>query len=47
VCGVHREILRNHTYHARAIAVDRIARIAYGAVVLDTVAVFVWMYVIN
>jgi branched-chain amino acid transport system substrate-binding protein len=35
------EILRNHTYHARAIAVDRIARIASGAVVLVTVAVFV------
>jgi branched-chain amino acid transport system substrate-binding protein len=35
------EILRNRTYHGRAIAVDLIARIAYGAVVLVTIAVFV------
>ena len=41
------EILRNCTYHGRAIAVDLIARIAYGAVVLVTIAVFVWMYGIN
>ena len=38
------EILRNRTYHGHAIAVDRIARLAYGAVVLVTIAVFVWMY---
>src|SRR5262249_11152229 len=41
------EILRDRTYHGHAIAVDRIARIAYGAVVLVTIAVFVWMYGIN
>jgi branched-chain amino acid transport system substrate-binding protein len=41
------EILRNRTYHGRAIAVDLIARMAYGAVVLVTIAVFVWMYGIN
>jgi branched-chain amino acid transport system substrate-binding protein len=41
------EILRDRTYHGRAIAVDHIARIAYGAVVLVTIAVFVWMYGIN
>jgi hypothetical protein len=38
------EILRNRTYHGHAIAVDHIARIGYGAVVLVTIAVFVWMY---
>jgi hypothetical protein len=41
------EILRNRTYHGRAIAVDLIARTACGAVVLLTVAVCVWMYGIH
>jgi hypothetical protein len=41
------EILRNRAYHGRVIAVDLIARIAYSAVVLVTIAVFVWMYGIN
>lgn len=38
------EILRNRAYGGHAIAVDLITRIAYGAVVLVTIAVFVWMY---
>jgi ABC-type branched-subunit amino acid transport system substrate-binding protein len=41
------EILRNRTYHGHAIAVDLIARVAYGIVVLVTSAAFVWMYAIN
>jgi len=41
------EILRNRAYHGRVIAVDLIARIAYSAVVLVTIAVFVWLYGIN
>lgn len=38
------EILRNRTYHGHVIAVDLMARIAYGAVVLGTIAIFVWKY---
>jgi hypothetical protein len=41
------EILRNRTYHGHAIAVDLIARLAYGAVVLATIAIFLWLYAIN
>jgi hypothetical protein len=42
--GFMGEILRNRAYHGHAIAVDQIARIAYAAVVLLTIAIFVWMY---
>jgi branched-chain amino acid transport system substrate-binding protein len=42
--GFMGEILRNRAYHGHAIAVDQIARISYAAVVLLTIAIFVWMY---
>jgi ABC-type branched-subunit amino acid transport system substrate-binding protein len=38
------EILRNRAHHGHVIAVDLIARVAYGTVVLVTIAVFVLMY---
>jgi hypothetical protein len=41
------EILRDRTYHGRAIPVNLISRIAYAAVVLVTIAVFVWKYGIS
>ena len=41
------EILRDRSYHGRVIAVDMIARITYGALVMVTIAVFVRMYGIN
>ena len=41
------EILRNRTYHGHAVAVDSIARYAYVAVVLVTVAVFFWRHGFN
>jgi hypothetical protein len=47
VAGFIGEILRNRTYHGHAVAVDLIACNAYVAVVLVTVAVFVWRHGIN
>jgi ABC-type branched-subunit amino acid transport system substrate-binding protein len=41
------EILRDRTYHGHAVAVDSIARYAYVAVVLATIAIFVWRHGIN
>ena len=41
------EILRDRTYHGHAVAVDSIARYAYVAVVLVTVAVFAWRHGIS
>ncbi len=45
--GFMSEILRNKKYHGHAIAVDLIARIAYGGVVLLTIATFLWLYAIK
>ncbi len=45
--GFMSEILRNKKYHGHAIAVDLIARIAYGTVVLVTIAIFVWKYALR
>jgi len=45
--GFISEILRNKKYHGHAIAVDLIARIAFGMVVVITIAVFVWMYALS
>jgi hypothetical protein len=45
--GLLAEVLRNHNRPVQAVAVDHIARIAYGGVVLITVAWFVWRFALR